>query len=308
MGRLFNHTHRRSYWVRRIGLCVVALLAATRPAMAVDARQPADSYLRHTFTTADGLPSNVVNDILQTRNGFLIVGAPSGVFRFDGQRFAEMNSDPPKEIVVNALAEGPEGDLWVATRAGIYRFPHAEIPQRRQTVTVYHLGQGARDSVRCLRITGAGVLWAGTPHGLYYFAKDHFEHAAAAGNVQRIEEARNGNLLVTITPGFVEWDGSRVIEHPEFPTALGILADDLFHVLQDRRGVTWYCTKKGIFRQSGGSVKRFLLDPKGNKNGAFRAYEDPSGNVWFRTEAGLLRASPPSLQNDSLERDRKSVV
>ena len=136
----------------------------------------------------DGLPSNVVNDVLQTRDGFLIVGSANGVFRFDGHRFAEMNSDPPKEIIVHSLAEGPDGDLWVATRFGVYRFPHAEIDQRTQTLSVYHLGQGAPDSVRCLRFTRAGVLWAGTPDGLFYFAKDHFQQVAA-GNVQRIEEA-----------------------------------------------------------------------------------------------------------------------
>jgi len=296
-----NHTHHGSHWFRGIGVCALAVLATTRPAIAADPSQPAANYLRKTFTTDDGLPSNIVNDLLQTRDGFLIVGVPSGVFRFDGHRFDEMNSDPPQEIVVHALAEGPDGDLWVATRTGVYRFPHAEIRQRRQTVTVYHLGQGARDSVRHLRFTRAGVLWAGTPHGLYYFAKDHFEFAGAAGNVQRIEEAPNGHLLVTTTHGFVEWDGSRVIEHPEIPIALGIVAEDLFHVIEDRSGVTWYCTRKGIFRQSGGSVKRFLPDPSGDKNSVFRAYEDPSGNVWFRADAGLLRASPPSIQSDSLE-------
>jgi hypothetical protein len=61
MGRLFNHTHRRSHRLRCIGLCAVALLAATRPAIAVDPRQPASDYLRHAFTTQDGLPSSVVS-------------------------------------------------------------------------------------------------------------------------------------------------------------------------------------------------------------------------------------------------------
>ena len=205
------------------------------------------------------------------------------------------------------MAEGPDGDLWVATRFGVYRFPHAEIDQRTQTLSEYHLGQGAADSVRCLRFTRAGVLWAGTPYGLFYFAKDHFQQVAA-GNVQQIEEARNGHLLVTITPGFFEWDGSRVIEHPEIPTALGIPAEDVFQVLQDRSGVTWYCTKKGIFRQSGGSVKRFLPDPKGDKNGALQAYEDAAGNVWFLTAAGLFRASSDSLESVAPEINGRALT
>ena len=182
MGRLFNHTHRRSHWFRCIGLCALAAFAATRPAIAVDPRQPAADYLRQTFTTEDGLHSNVVNDVLQTQDGFLIVGTPDGVVRFDGHRFAEMNSDPPKEIDVHSLAEGPDGDLWVATRFGVYRVPHAEIDQRRQTLSVYHLRSGASDSVRWLRFTRAGVLWAGTPYGLFYFAKDRFQQVAAGLN------------------------------------------------------------------------------------------------------------------------------
>ena len=308
MDRLFNHAHRRIHWFRCIGLSALALLAATRPAIAVDPRAPAANYLRQTFTTADGLPSNVVNDVLQTRDGFLIVGSATGVYRFDGHRFAEMNSDPPKEINVNSLAEGPDGDLWVATRFAIYRFPHAEIDQRSQTLSEYHLRQDAIDSVRCLRFTRAGVLWAGTPYGLFYFEKNHFQEAAAGLNVVKIEEAQNGHLLIATTLGFIEWDGSRVIEHPEISTALGIRADDVFHVLQDRRGVTWYCTKKGIFRQSGDSVKRFLPDPTGDKNGALLAYEDAAGNIWFRTAAGLIRASSDSLESVAREIDVRTIT
>jgi len=303
--RIFNHGRRHR--LRCVGLCAIALLATTRPVIALDPRQPAADYLRQAFTTADGLPLNVVNDVLQTRDGFLIVGTAAGVSRFDGHRFSEMNSDPPKQLIVHSLAEGPDGDLWVATRFGVSRFPHAEIPQRRQNLTVFHLGEGARDSVRCLHFTRAGVLWAGTPYGLFYFAKDHFQQVAA-GNVQRIEEAPNGHLLITITPGFFEWDGSRVIDHPEFPTVLGIDANDLFHVLQDRSGVTWYCTRVGIFRQSGGSVKRFLPDPAGDKNGAFQAYEDAAGKMLFRTSAGLVRASSDSLEGVAPEMNVRTVT
>src|ERR1700722_4259079 len=106
----------------RIRLCAFALFAITRPAIAAGPRQPAASFLRHTFTTEDGLPSNVVNDVLQTRDGFLIVGVPGGVYRFDGHRFAELNSDPPKQIMVHPRAEGPAGALWVTTTFGVSGF------------------------------------------------------------------------------------------------------------------------------------------------------------------------------------------
>jgi len=164
------------------------------------------------------------------------------------------------------------------------------------------------DSVRCLRFTRAGILWAGTPNGLFYFAKDHFQQVFRGRYVHKIEEARNGHLLITTTLGFLEWDGSRVIEHLEIPTALGIHADDVFQVLQDRNGATWYCTRKGIFRQSGDSMKRFLPDPAGGKNGALHVYEDAAGNVWFLTEVGLFRASSDSLESVAPDINGRTVI
>ena len=72
-----SHNHRGSHWFRCIGVCALALLAVARPAIAA-------GYLRRTFTTEDGLPSNVVNDVLQTQDGFLIVGAANGLVRVVG--------------------------------------------------------------------------------------------------------------------------------------------------------------------------------------------------------------------------------
>src|ERR1700722_10969782 len=94
----------------RIRLCAFALFAITRPAIAAGPRQPAASFLRHTFTTEDGLPSNVVNDVPKTGAGFLIVGAATGLFRLDGHCSAEMTWAPPQEIIVHSLAQGPDGD------------------------------------------------------------------------------------------------------------------------------------------------------------------------------------------------------
>lgn len=67
-----------------------------------------------------------------------------------------------------------------------------------KNLSVDNLRQGEADIVRCLRFTRAGVLWAGTPCGLFHFAKDRFQRVDA-GNVQRIEEALNGHLLITTT-------------------------------------------------------------------------------------------------------------
>jgi hypothetical protein len=150
---------------RQIGLCTLARLAATRPAIAVDPRQPSADYLRQAFTAEDGLSSSVVNDVPQTRDGFLIIGASNGVVRFDGHRFAAMNSDPPKALVVNSLAEGPASDLWVATVFGV-----------------------AIDSVRCLRLTRAGVR----PPACFFLQKATFSRQLLTETSNELRKPRTG--------------------------------------------------------------------------------------------------------------------
>src|SRR5271156_4973426 len=99
--------------------CALALLAAaTRPALALDPQLPANSYRRTTFTTEDGLGANVINDILQTRDGFLWIATYNGLTRFDGQHFTQVQF--PKLLQsVRSAAEGADGDLWLGTSAGV---------------------------------------------------------------------------------------------------------------------------------------------------------------------------------------------
>ena len=62
--------------------CALLLLALMTPsALALDPTQPTTNYIRRTFTVDDGLPDNVVNAILQSRDGFLWIGTGSGLVR-----------------------------------------------------------------------------------------------------------------------------------------------------------------------------------------------------------------------------------
>jgi hypothetical protein len=76
----------------------------------------------------------------------------------------------------------------------------------------------------------------------------------------RIEEASNGNLLVITSKGFVEWDGARIIPHPDLPARLGVAYNEIFHVYEDHAGVIWYCTTAGLARQVGGLIERIEPD------------------------------------------------
>src|SRR5262245_14404904 len=78
-----------------------------------------------TYTTADGLGHDIVTRVLLDPRGFLWLGGPSGIARFDGERFTVYGRAEGLDVgtAVNDLKLGPSGDLWIATNgAGVFRF------------------------------------------------------------------------------------------------------------------------------------------------------------------------------------------
>ena len=165
-------------WRSTVGLSIV-LTIAPQPGRAVDPDQPAASYIRTTFTVEDGLSSNVVNFILQTRNGFLWIGTDAGLDRFDGRHFTPIyfrGPSPTPQGTVTALAEGLDGDLWIGTSAGLVRIARSALDRFDRSLSVfYHPGPGISDEITWLHCARDGVLWVGTGAGLYRFVGNRFE-------------------------------------------------------------------------------------------------------------------------------------
>jgi len=271
-------------------------------ALALDPRQPASSYLRTNFTVEDGLPDNQVNAITQTRNGFLWVGTDSGLARFDGEHFTQirLGAEKSKEPPVNFLLNAEDGALWVATDSGLAHLPSSALDRfDRSLVTMYHPGLGPSDRIVCLLLR-RGILWVGTGHGLYQFDHGHFVTVLPDQWISTLDQTSDGHLLIIGGQGFMEWDGARILRHPEFAKELGVPSDGIFQVYEDRNRVWWFCTSSGIARVVNGSIQKFA--PYGDLKGqeAFRIYEDPQGNLWTNKGSGLFRASDKGVESLAL--------
>jgi ligand-binding sensor domain-containing protein/signal transduction histidine kinase len=101
---------------------------------------PAQSLL-DSWTTENGLPQNSINDIVQSRDGYLWLATYGGLVRFDGIRFVvfDRSVDGILSQRFRCLLEDRDGTLWATTEEGLlirYRngrfttFGHAEgLPQ-----------------------------------------------------------------------------------------------------------------------------------------------------------------------------------
>ena len=141
-----------------------------------------------SWTFKDGAPADVTC-LAQTKDGFLWLGGPNGLFRFDGTRFEPFRSPFGDRLLsthLYSLFGPPSGGLWVGYVLGGFSFLNngrvinygGEIAS--STGSVFGFAQD-RD----------GIVWAATANGLWKF--DHsgwqaigVEWNAPAGSVTKV--------------------------------------------------------------------------------------------------------------------------
>jgi ligand-binding sensor domain-containing protein len=93
----------------------------------------------------------------------------------------------------------------------------------------------------------------------------------------------------------MELAGSEVVPHPGLAAQLEVKDREIFDVLKDRRGNTWYCTGKGVVRETNGRLEKVESQvPIGHA--ALNIHEDAQGTIWIAKDKGLFRATPAGLE------------
>ncbi len=114
---------------RKIGITFIFFIFCLWQVKAVD-----DKLHFVQYTTKEGLSSNRVNEIIQTRNGFLWFGTLDGLNRFDGYEFKIYRNIPGNKNSlrnnrVTKLYQDKRGNIWILSKTcGITRFdPEREL-------------------------------------------------------------------------------------------------------------------------------------------------------------------------------------
>ena len=278
--------------IKYLAIAGLWVLVSCIPAYALDPHQPVSSYLRTHFTSTEGLPGSVVGQMGQTKDGFLWMVLESNILtRFDGKNFYLFPT--PRAIT---LAVAPDGDLWVGTSDGLIRIPSSSLNQFQLTgLKSYQPGPGKARQINCLRFGKSGTLYVGTNDGLFRFDKDQFVAVGPRVTTRQIEEAPDGHLLLVTEEEFIEFAGSEIVPHPKLADRLGVNDSEILHVLKDGNGNTWYCTAKGIARETNGRIEKLGTYAKISR-ATIVVYRDEQGTVWFGNDEGLFRATSAGLE------------
>jgi len=149
-----------------------------------------------SWTFQQGAPADVTC-LAQTNDGFLWLGGPNGLFRFDGTRFEPFRSPFGDRLLSNnlySLFTPPSGGLWIGYTLGGFSFLDKGRVSNyaSETGSVYGFAQD-RD----------GVVWAGSSTGLWRFDHSGWQHLgvewnAPAGRVMQVGFDSEGILWALV--------------------------------------------------------------------------------------------------------------
>lgn len=150
-----------SLWMRMCNgtLRLLVLLAFAASAFALDPQKTITQFVHTAWTEKDGAP-NSVRALAQTADGYLWIGTPAGLFRFDGLRFVRFEPQAGESLPgvrIQGLLATRDGVLWISfgESAGCRLF-HGHLSRLENIPNVYQFVE-APD----------GTLVAGTEKGLW---------------------------------------------------------------------------------------------------------------------------------------------
>jgi ligand-binding sensor domain-containing protein/signal transduction histidine kinase len=250
------------------------------------------------YTVAQGLPSNVIQCLVQRRDGVVWVCTENGLARMDISR------DEPRIETIQGLAienvrtacEDASGSLWVGGDGSDLA---VQSENGGRFISLPLKGIPGSASVRALLCDG-DTVWAGTSDGLIRIRGNG--RGNDAGNDQRLFGVKDGladsfvfslaqgsdrTIWVGTREGFSRMRGGTLDSfHPQD----GLSQSTAMAMFEDREGTLWVGTKRGLNQFVDGRGVPYTVSEGLPSNEAGPVLEDRAGTVWAGTlDRGLAR-------------------
>ena len=226
-------------------------------------------FVLRKFNAIDRLPVDEIRTMHQDHLGFMWVGTPNGLYRYDGFHVKGFHNTEQQPFLltsesITCMADDEEY-LWIGTKKGLNR-----MNLRTGFTKPYHLSDfDNSDAINKLLVTHDNVLWVGTEGGLYRYdaKKDCFE------------------LLC-------DQRGNSKVPHSSVTS-----------LYENSRGILWIGTwDRGLYRYNTKNGSWYELPPFNPRHSAQSIYEDKNGVLWVGTwHSGLYKIQNPYETNVPLK-------
>ncbi len=226
------------------------------------------------YNTEQGLALSAVSSGFMDRTGNLWFGTEGGgVSRYDGKSF--VNYTTAQGLANNnvyCITQDRVGNLWFGTEGGgVSRYDG-------QTFVTFNTKQGlANNIVFSIAEDKAGNMWFGTLGG----GVSRYD----GNRVEAIERGDSG--AAQSTKDLRKVDGKFVKSFTSFTNAQGLPNNNIYCIIQDRKGDLWFGTNGGgASRYNGKYFTNYSKDQGLPNNIVFSIHEDKTGKLWFGTNGG----------------------
>lgn len=262
-----------------------------------------------------GLRSNNINALWEGRNGNVWVGTlRSGIDRLSRQTGTFVHlPDLPRAVsdpsgwyhrCITAFAEEPEGGMWVASWAGLFRLSSSGAVERRFVSRSSDSTSLGLDMINTVLLDRRGRLWVGLrsagldlldtrrlERGFRHFRSQGDGQSLADNMVWSLAEGPDGALWVGTDRGLSRLDrGGTWSTYRHDPRSSSSLCDNSIHALWvEDSSTVWIGTSAGLdrFDTRGGSFIHFS-EADGLPNGYIYGIQpDATGDLWLSTNRGL---------------------
>jgi len=256
-----------------------------------------------TFTTSDGLSSNLVLSLFEDRESSMWIGTEAGGLNLlKSKKFNTFTTkDGLPSDLVKVIYQDPQGGIWIGSNGGgLTLFKNGKF-------TTWTTRDGlSSDVVLSLAGNADGVIWIGTPDGLNRFQNGKFQiftFAEGLSNdlVRSVLVDRNGVLWVGTRDGL---NSFRDNEFTTYTTKDGLANNFIGALFEDSKGNLWVGTLGGLSKISDGKLQTFTTKEGLSSNTVISVYEDAAGDLWIGTNGGGLNR----LRGDKFVSYRNAVA
>jgi signal transduction histidine kinase len=276
------------------GMTVLLLYA---PAYALSPDFKIAQFYHTAWTAKEGAPTGIVS-LAQTSDGYLWMGTPAGLFRFDGVHFERIDAvhqEPLPSSNVYTLWAPPSGGLWVG-----YAFGGASFISNGR-ITNYGEREGLPvGSIRAFVQDKSGTVWVATTRGVRRFDGAQWVDVGVALQLPKtylsmLSFDRSGTLWIAVDNSIMFLQPG---QHALATTDIQLGGDIEFH--QGPDGTLWLSDEtkgvRALYSPLGPTYASkdwiALGDPRLGKMDV--KFIDREGTFWMSTPTGIRRLRDPA--------------
>jgi ligand-binding sensor domain-containing protein/signal transduction histidine kinase len=307
---------RRGFHLCRLILPSLALLILPLAAMAAGVQQ----YYARTWQEEEGLPHSTITSIVQAPDGYLWLGTPFGIIRFDGLTFTPMPipalPDSAKQRI-RVLYDDNAGNVWVGTGiGGLLRYDGREFHLLNEqnglpSDSIAALGEDSQGNL-WLDAQGSGLCWLDASRQVHRVRGQ----ASLPRRFVASQILRDGSGRMW----FAGWSRYGQLVNGAITNVVQATNSCLFSLCTSRDGGIWVCDESSLHKIAPVGVddpKTTSLPIPKNISQVRTIMEDRDGGLWlgsagrgvYRWAAGQFKLAMPSSQRIfCLYQDREGNV